>query len=132
MITREADYAIRAILFLTKSDIKTPVSSLELAKEMNIPYRFMRRIGLKLQKAGFIESRKGKGGGIKLLKAPSKISVLDVLCEFDADGFKLNECLTEGGISCTRSGFCPVHGQMSKLQELIESNLKSLTFDKLV
>lgn len=131
MITREADYAVRAILFLAKADAKKPTSSLELAKEMNIPYRFMRRIGLKLQKAGYIESRKGKGGGIKLLKEASKISLLDVLKSFDEDGFKLNECLTEGK-SCVRDGICPVHKQMSKLQNMIEAQLEGLTFDKLV
>ena len=131
MITREADYAVRAIMFLAKTDSKVPTSSLELAKEMNIPYRFMRRIGLKLQKSGYIESRKGKGGGIKLLREPAKISVLDVLRSFDEDGFKLNECLTEGK-RCVRDGECPVHRQMSKLQDMIETQLEGLTFDKLI
>lgn len=131
MITREADYAIRAILHLSKVGGDRPVSSLELAKEMDIPYRFMRRIGLKLAKTGFIETRKGKGGGIRLLKEPSKISLLDVLSNFDADGFKLNGCLTDGN-PCSRTGHCPVHKEMAKLQGMLDAQLEGLTFDKLL
>lgn len=131
MITREADYAVRAILFLAKSSATSPISSLDLAKEMNIPYRFMRRIGLKLQKSGYIESRKGKGGGIKLIRKPAEISILEVLKSFDEDGFKLNECLIDGK-TCVRDGICPVHSEMVKLQNLIEEKLAGLSFDKLI
>ena len=131
MITREADYAIRAVLYLSTEGKEGPVSSLELSKKMGIPYRFMRRIGLKLQKCGFIDSRKGKGGGIKLAKKPEQITILDLLKAFDGDGFKLNECLADGK-SCVRSEKCPIHTQMGKLQDMIETQLAALSLDKLV
>jgi len=132
MITKEADYAIRAILFLSKTAGNgKPMSSAELSKEMNIPYRFMRRIGLRLQKSGFIESRKGKGGGIRLARPSSQISILEVLREFDEGGLKLNACLKEE-TPCFRSGECPVHKEMVNLQAILEKHLCGLTFDKLV
>ncbi len=132
MITKEADYAVRAVLFLAKSEgSDKPMSSAELAKEMNIPYRFMRRIGLKLQKSGFIKSRKGKGGGIRLARPSAQISVLDIVKAFDESGLKLNSCLKDAGL-CVRSDECSVHKEMVKLQAILEGHLGGLTFEKLL
>ncbi len=134
MITREADYAIRILLHLAKNAANpNPVSSADLAKEMMVPYRFMRRIGLKLHKSGFVESKKGKGGGLFLLKSPSSVSILDILRVFDEHGMTLNVCLVKNqeGNKCPRNGFCSVHKEISALQNILEARLGSLTLDKL-
>ena len=73
MITREADYAIRALLLLMDSEGENSIITTQtLSEEMDIPYRFLRKILKKLRDSDFIETKKGKTGGIKLKKRKMK------------------------------------------------------------
>jgi Rrf2 family protein len=131
MITREADYSIRAILYLSepeRSERIVPVK--ELAECTNIPYRFLRKIMLGLVNSGFVISVRGRNGGFRLARKPQGISLLDVLQATDPRGITLNRCLREGE-SCCQMGHCPVHVQLEALQERLDSSLSGITFDQL-
>ena len=133
MITREADYAVRIVLYLSKAAARRnadPVTTRSLSEEMLIPYRFSRRIVGKLQKAGFISSRKGKGGGLALARRPLDISVKEVLDAFDPVGTVLNGCCVDVK-DCRLSGRCPVHRELRKIQACVDEALGGLTFGRL-
>lgn len=82
-ITNQANYALRAMTFLAKTNDNKWVSSDIIAKEMSIPRMFLSRINMLLVKAGLIVSRRGAGGGVKLAKKPDQISVYEVLSAID-------------------------------------------------
>ena len=58
MITRETDYAIRALLRLAQQQDGKVLSTTVLAQDMSIPYRFLRRIVLKLGERGLVRTNK--------------------------------------------------------------------------
>jgi Rrf2 family protein len=131
MITREADYSIRAILYLSqpgRAENVVPVK--ELAESTDIPYRFLRKIMLALVNSGFVISIRGRNGGFRLARKPQNISMLDVLQATDPRGVTLNRCLREGEV-CLQAGTCPVHVQLRALQDRVDSCLGSITFDEL-
>ncbi len=133
MITREADYAIRTVLSLAKRQGQgepAPASTAALAEEMQIPFRFLRKIVRKLVAAGMVASQRGNGGGIALIKPGRDVSLLEVLLAVDSKDLQLNHCLADKDI-CGRSGFCRVHTQMQRLQTLLERQLKDITIDQL-
>ena len=131
MITREADYSIRAILFLSREwPDGFPIPASVLAEEMNIPYRFLRRIIRKIANAGFVICERGRTGGVRLAKAPADISLLDILQAVDLRAVTLNCCLEDPG-TCERQPICPVHHEMRSLQNILENELGSLRFDRL-
>lgn len=131
MITREADYAVRTVLYLAcTNDSNSSVSTRELSESMEIPYRFLRKLVRCLVEAGLVESRRGKGGGLRLRRPAQDISLADVLHVMDPAGIKLNLCMM-GKDRCTRSGFCPVHPRMRDLQDLLDDKLEEITFDQL-
>ena len=49
-----------------------------IAETENIPRKFLESIMLELRKAGFLGSKKGKGGGYYLIKEPKEISISEV------------------------------------------------------
>lgn len=132
MITREADYTIRAVLHLAgRDDPSRPVSTGELADAMDIPYRFLRKLVGRMVTAGLVNSQRGKGGGVTLAKPPKNISLLDVLMAVDSRSVTLNRCLADD-LSCDRSGFCAVHQRLTDVQEVMARELRAITFDRLV
>ena len=132
MVTREADYAVRIVLFLAsrKSDGKV-VSSLEMAQEMDIPYRFLRNIIRRLVERGLVESRRGKGGGVRLAQPVASISLHDVLCAIDPTMTRLNICL-ELSHTCSRKHKCTVHPELERIQRQLDDGLREVSFDTLV
>jgi Rrf2 family protein len=130
MITREADYALRVVLCLADIPKGQSFSTATLAEQMNIPYRFLRRILRKLCASGLVGSVRGKEGGVYLLEKPAKISVYDVLAVFDPKSILLNRC-HEDGNSCQRKKKCSVHITMEPVQKLLNKQLKSINFANL-
>ncbi len=128
MITREADYAIRTIVYLSHNKDGL-MGSAVLADEMEIPYRFLKKIVRRLVEVGLVESVRGKNGGIKLATPAKKITLYDVIEAFDPKSMKLNCCL-EDLAACDRSGACPVHESMRDVQVVLDEKLKEITFDR--
>ncbi len=127
LITRETDYALRATLYLAmQEDLAASISTAELSEEMSIPYRFLRKIVSKLVAAGLVLSRRGKGGGLSLAKAPEDVSLLDVIRAVDPDAVILNRCLTEVE-SCDRSVFCGIHAELGRMQKGLDEGLSAVT-----
>ncbi len=83
MISRKTKYAINALVHLTKRKNEGPILISEIAESEHIPQKFLESILLDLRKAGFLASKKGKGGGYYLLKDPKEINLADVMRLFD-------------------------------------------------
>ncbi len=130
MITREVDYAIRAVLYLSTQDGRRLVATSELAREMLVPYRFLRRIVQKLVDGGLVEAQRGKGGGVRLTRGCRDISLFDVLQTVDPKALRLNACLG-GADTCVRTPFCTVRQHLADLQERMSWELRGITFEAL-
>ena len=132
MITREADYAIRTIACLAGHGVETqqPVSMADVSKQMNIPYRFLRKLARRLVQAGLVQSRRGKHGGLILTRSPASITLLDAIQGMAPDAAQLSPCLTNPK-QCRRSGYCRVHAELRRIQQQTDLQLDQVTFDHL-
>ena len=131
MISREADYGLRVILFLSKQSVEQEnVPTTLLSEKMNIPYPFLRQIVQRLIDGELIVSKKGKGGGVKLAKSPGEISLYDVIVLLNASGICLNECI-EDKEKCFRSKQCTINKAFRKIQDFLDEDLKEITFNQL-
>ncbi|MDD5195593.1 MAG: Rrf2 family transcriptional regulator [Candidatus Omnitrophica bacterium] len=78
-ITYKGDYALKAILDLALHYGNGVVTIHQLAKEADIPIKFLEQVLLELKRGGFVESRRGKVGGYFLAKHPSQIRIGDIM-----------------------------------------------------
>jgi Rrf2 family protein len=74
MLSQKAKYALRALLSLAASPPDEAVLIADIAVQDNIPKKFLEQILLELKHHGIVQSRRGRGGGYFLLKAPEDIS----------------------------------------------------------
>lgn len=129
MITREADYAIRAVLELSSG--ATSRSAVDLARATQVPYPFLRRVLAKLTAARLVQSLRGRAGGVRLARSAAAISLLDVTRAIDPSTITLNSCLRDGG-TCERMCQCAAHEPLDRLQQELWRALDAITFASLV
>jgi Rrf2 family protein len=79
MLSKKSQYAFKALTYLTEKFNEGPVLISEIAKKKKIPLKFLENILLELKKADILDSKKGKGGGYFLKKAPEKIKVATII-----------------------------------------------------
>ncbi|MFI5688323.1 RrF2 family transcriptional regulator [Streptomyces sp. NPDC051636] len=82
-ISARADYAVRAALELAVRQGDGPVKAEEIAAAQNIPHKFLEGILGDLRRAGIVESRRGGGGGYRLAREASAITVADLIRAVD-------------------------------------------------
>lgn len=79
-ITFKGDYALKAILDLSmNSEDGRVVPISEISQRQDIPLPFLEQIMLILKKAGFVQSKTGKGGGFLLAKQPEEITLGEII-----------------------------------------------------
>ena len=125
-ITRQADYAIRAVLYITKLGENQRASTSQVAQEQRIPPSFLAKIISQLSIAGLLQTSRGARGGVTLAKAPEEISLLDVVEAIDGP-IALNECVHEQD-SCAFGDECPLRSIWCDAQDDLVSRLRATTF----
>ncbi len=79
MLSKKAKYALIAMLALARDYGKKPVHISDLSKKEGLPKKYTELILLELKNHGFLQSKKGKGGGYWLRKPPSEISLGNII-----------------------------------------------------
>ncbi|MFG6686605.1 RrF2 family transcriptional regulator [Mariniflexile sp. HNIBRBA6329] len=79
MLSKKTKYGLKALTFIARSGSDTPVQVGEIAREEQIPQKFLESILLSLRKTGILGSKKGKHGGYYLRKDPSEVFMTEVM-----------------------------------------------------
>ena len=79
MLSKKTQYAFRALVHLAQHHGKEPVRISEIARDQQIPLKFLENILNELKKADILESKKGKGGGYSLKMPPQKLNLATVI-----------------------------------------------------
>ncbi len=128
-LTRRADYAIRAVIYMARLAEGERASTSEIASEQHIPLPFLAKIISQLAVAGVVDAMRGASGGVRLARSPDEISMLDVI-EVIEGPLALNHCLcTSNG--CSLKPTCPMYEVWADVQRRVVRRLKATTFDKL-
>ena len=128
-ITRQADYAIRAVRYLAKQGPNQRSATSTVAQEMKIPPSFLAKIISQLSIAGLLHTSRGARGGVTLARAAKEISLLDVVEAIDGP-ILLNECVGDPD-DCVFSDDCLVHPIWVEVQESLVKRLHETKFDQL-
>ena len=125
-ITRQADYALRAVVYLSRLEENEKAATGIIAKEQEIPPSFLAKIISQLSIAGLIHTSRGARGGVSLARPSGEISVLDVVEAIDGPIF-LNDC-TENSANCPFLGSCPLKELWCEARTALVDKLSSAKF----
>jgi Rrf2 family cysteine metabolism transcriptional repressor len=79
VITTKSPYAVRALAELARRSNATPVPIGEIARARDIPVQFLEGLFATLRRAGILQSQRGVKGGYLFGRAPSDVTVLEVV-----------------------------------------------------
>lgn len=129
LITRDTDYALRALVFLAKhKGVKVSVS--DLVRELQIPRPFLRKIFQILNKEGILHSSKGSGGGFLLAKPLGEIFLVDLMRILQGE-FRLNECFFKKA-KCPNIKRCILRKKITNIEKYVISQLKDISLASLL
>jgi Rrf2 family protein len=128
-ITRQADYAVRAVLYLAgKSEQRIATST--IAEEQHIPPSFLAKIISQLSIAGLLHTSRGARGGVTLARDSKEITLLDVVEAIDGP-IQLNECVENAGV-CSFTKDCPIRPIWCEAQDDLVTRLKNTNFSDML
>ncbi len=116
-ITRQADYALRAMVYLARHEPNQNAATKVIAETQKIPPSFLAKIISQLSIAGLIKTSRGARGGVILSRPPKDISLLEVIEAIDGP-IALNEC--------------PLHDIWQETQDDLVAKLRNTRFDKYI
>lgn len=128
-ITRQADYALRAVLYLAKLEENQRAATNQIAREMKIPPSFLAKIISQLSVAGLINTSRGARGGVSLARTPAKINLLEVIEAIDGP-ILLNECTSSIG-ACEFGEDCVLRPFWCAARKELVDHLRGVTFGNL-
>ena len=130
MVSTKGRYALRVMIELAARCDEGVVCLKEIAEHQQISEKYLEAIVAMLNKAGMVESRRGKSGGYRLTRAPEDYTVGAILK------------LTEGTLApvacmdcdsgCTRVHACMTRPMWQELDRLIDDFLESRTLADLL
>ena len=127
-ITRQADYAVRAVHYLAQLGSEQRAATSQIAQEQRIPPSFLAKIVSQLSVAGLLQTSRGARGGVSLARSADQISLLEVVEAID-DPILLNECVADHGSSCVFGEECPMRPVWCEAQVELVERLKATTFN---
>ena len=78
-LSLKSEYACLALIDLAKHHEKGLRTTAKIAEVQGIPKKFLEQILLALKYGGYLQSRKGAGGGYRLAKAPHSITLAEII-----------------------------------------------------
>ena len=125
LVTRETDYAIRALRALSDGTKKTLA---DICKEEVVPQQFGYKILKKLSKAGYVTIKRGKEGGYIITDEFKNKSLFD-LTSIMENPTDISPCVVSGYRCEAHVGDdspCSVNIRLSALQRKLDAELKEL------
>jgi Rrf2 family protein len=78
-LSRSSSYAITFLVHLARKNPDRLVPSHEVAREQDLPKRFLLKVLGSLPSAGILRSVRGPNGGYRLARAPKEVALLEVV-----------------------------------------------------
>ena len=131
IVSTKGRYALRVMIDLAEhsEDGRTPLK--EIATRQDISQKYIEAIMTLLSKNGFVDAVHGKGGGYKLNKKPEDYRVGDIL-RLTEGTLAPVACLEKDAPECPRKKQCKTLPLWTKLDDLVENYLDSVTLADLM
>ncbi|MEO6723976.1 MAG: Rrf2 family transcriptional regulator [Blastocatellia bacterium] len=120
-LTLYTDYSLRMLMYLAANPDQTSTIQ-EIANGYNISKNHLMKVAYELGQAGYVETVRGRNGGLRLARVASEIKLGDLVRECEGD-FTLVECFDPEHNQCVLTPVCKLK---NVLKEALDAYFQSL------
>lgn len=131
IVSTRGRYALRVLIDMAEHSEQDRIPLKEIAERQNISQKYIESIMTLLSKNHFVDGVHGKGGGYKLNRSLEEYKVGDILRLTEGTLAPVN-CLQKGAPECEKKAECRTISMWTKLDDLIENYLDSVSIAELV
>ena len=129
LMTKDTGYALRILVYMAQHKGGLfPVR--RIARGVEVPHAFARRICQMMSKKKVISSQKGKGGGFMFSGNLGDVSVMDIIRIFQGE-IEFLDCFIRGHI-CGRIKGCKLRKKLKALEKEVALKLDRITLKDLL
>jgi len=128
-LTTKGRFAVTAMIDLGMRQHKGPVTLAGISQRQTISLSYLEQLFAKLRRHNLVESTRGPGGGYRLGKSASDISVADIIFAVD-EPLDATQC--SGRANCDNDNRCMTHDLWASLNRHMVDYLDSVTLAHLV
>lgn len=129
-ITTFSDYTLRVLIYLAAHEGEKSTAD-EIASSYDISFHHVAKAGQWLAREGYVNSERGRAGGMTLRKAPQQINIGRVVKATEA-GTALVDCMKANGGSCCISPNCGLKHALVEAQAAFYTALERYTLEDIV
>ena len=130
MITKTGLHAVRAVAALARLPEGAYAGAAKVAREIKAPQNYLGKLLQVLAQQGLVVSQKGLGGGFRLARDASEITLYDVVDPFEHVS-RWSGCLLGHG-ECSDEAACGLHQQWKKVRNAYLRMLTRTTISDLL
>ncbi|MDG5977658.1 BadM/Rrf2 family transcriptional regulator [Hydrogenophaga taeniospiralis CCUG 15921] len=131
-LTHWTDYSLRVLMYCAAcTQREKPATISEIAGAHGISRSHLTKIVMTLSGLGLLETTRGRGGGLRLLKPAHLIVLGEVIRQTETD-FTLVECFSDEHNSCRLDGYCRLKGTLQKAMDRYLAELDGVTLADLL
>ena len=103
-LTRFADNGLRCLMHLALHPGKT-ITARDIARGMALSEDHLLKVVQRLAQLGYVETLRGRGGGVRLVREPAEINIGEVVRNTE-ESFRIVECFDEAANTCPIAPAC--------------------------
>lgn len=126
----QTDYALRLMMHLAVNTDRLCTIA-DVAERFSISKNHLMKVAHVLGRDGYIETVRGRSGGLTLARPAGDINIGDIVRNMEAD-FALVECFQGGAGECVITPACKLKGVLSEAVEAFLAVLDQYSLDDLV
>jgi Rrf2 family protein len=123
MFSQTVEYALRAVVHLA-DHAPDPRTTEQIAQATRVPKAYLSKVIQGLCRANVVQSRRGLGGGVALVKTPDELTILDVVNAVEPIA-RIRECPL--GLQSHGIRLCPLHRRMDHALGMVEAAFRNTT-----
>jgi Rrf2 family cysteine metabolism transcriptional repressor len=129
-LSTKSRYGTRALLDIALHQQEGPVPLKSIAQRQQFSLSYLEHLIAPLVSGGIIQSTRGIGGGVSLVRSPAEIKLSEVLALLEGSMAPV-KCLNDPQ-ACSRTAFCATRDIWGELQKAMDRVLESTTLQDLV
>jgi Rrf2 family nitric oxide-sensitive transcriptional repressor len=131
-LTQWSDYSLRVLMYCAAcAQREQPATISEIAEAHGISRSHLTKIVMTLSGLGWLETTRGRGGGLRLLKPAHEIVLGEVIRQTETD-FTLVECFDNEHNTCRLNGYCQLKGALQQAMDSYLAVLDGVTLADLI